>query len=245
MQRRKLLAAMGSIAAGGAATIGTGAFTSVSANRGVSVTVADDSDALLTFTTAGSGPNSQYAETDGKTLSIDITGDNDNIAGGGSGINQDATTIIRDIFDIRNKGTQAVFVWQETNESDDGIPFGLFADYPAHAEPGTAQPQSGPTEPTTGLGEGESGQDALSSDEGNNFGASKPARLYLEPGEALQEVGTFFFGSDLSSFSGDITLVAQAVRTFEGSVETPDGFGATQSAGDLSGHEVRVTDPTP
>jgi hypothetical protein len=245
MKRRKVLAGLGSLAAGGAAAMGTGAFTSVSANRGVAVNVADDSDALLAFTTAGAGPNSQYAETDGKTLSIDITGENDDIAGGGSGINQNATTIIRDIFDIRNQGTQAVFVWQETNESEDGIPFGLFADNPAHAEPGTNPPQSGPTEPTTGLGEGETGQDALSSDEGNNFGASKPARLYLEPGEALQEVGTFFFGSDLSSYSGEITLVAQAVSSFEGTVETPDGFGATQQASDLSGHEVRVNDPTP
>jgi hypothetical protein len=245
MDRRKFLATVGSLAAGGAAVTGTGAFTSVSANRDVSVEVADDTDALLSFTTADAGPNSQYVKTDGGTLSIDISGSNDDIAGGGEGINQNATTIIRDMFDIRNQGTQAVFVWQETNEFDDGIPFGLFVDYPAHAEPGTAQPQSGTAEPTTGFGEGESGQDALSSSEGNNFGQSKPARLYLEPGEALRELGTFFFGSDLSSFSGSIKIVAQAVDTFEGTVETPDGFGATVQDSSLSDHEVRVNDPTP
>jgi hypothetical protein len=245
MNRRSFLATLGTAAAGVSAAVGTGAFTSVSANRGVSVSVADDSDALLAFETANSGPNSQYTVTDGNTLSIDISGSNNNMAGGGEGINQNATTIIRDMFDIRNQGTQAVFVWQETNEFDDGIPFGLFSDFPAHAEPGTNPPQSGTAGPTTGFGEGESGQDALSSDEGNNFGASIPARLYLEPGEALRELGTFFFGSDLSSFSGEIRIVAQAIDTFEGTVETPDGFGATQQDSALSGHEVRVNDPTP
>ena len=235
---------MGSLAAGGAAAMGSGAFTSVSANRGVTVDVADDSDALLAFETSNAGANSAYVEeTESGTISIDISDSNDNFAGGG--INQNATTIIRDMFDIRNQGTQAVFVWQETNQYDDGIPFGLSADYPAHAEPGTDAPASGPVEPTTGLGEGETGQDALSSEEGNNLGASIPARLYLEPGEALQEVGTFFFGSELESFSGNIKLNAQAISTFEGTVETDDGYGATQQDASLADHEVRVNDPTP
>jgi hypothetical protein len=238
-----MLAALGSAAVGGATAVSTGAFTSVSANRSVSVNVADDSDALLALTTEDAGSNSAYAETDGQTLGIDITGDNGAI--GGDGINQNATTIIRDIFDIRNQGTQAVFVWQETNEFDDGIPFGLFADFPAHAEPGTEAPQSGTAGPTTGIGEGETGQDALSSDEGNNFGASIPSRLYLEPGESLQELGTLFSGSDLESFDGEIRLVAQAVSTFEGTVEFFNGLGATETGEDLSGHEVRVNDPTP
>jgi hypothetical protein len=47
MNRRKFLAALGTAAAGGSAVLGTGAFTSVSAGRSVSVSVADDANALL------------------------------------------------------------------------------------------------------------------------------------------------------------------------------------------------------
>jgi hypothetical protein len=231
MDRRKFIATVGSLAAGGAAVTGTGAFTSVSANRDVSVEVADDTDALLSFTTANAGPNSQYVKTDGGTLSIDISDSNDKIAGGGEGINQNATTIIRDMFDIRNQGTQAVFAYVEDSPDN----FGLFADYPAHAEPDApAQPSSGPSEPTTGLGEGKSGQDAISIDGGGNVGASIPERIYLEPGEALREVGTFFFGSNLQDVDGNITLKAVAVSNTEATVDTSpkDAF-------------VDVTDPTP
>ncbi|WP_158600091.1 DUF1102 domain-containing protein [Halorubrum sp. Atlit-28R] len=193
--------------------------------------MADDSDALLAFETANSGPNSQYTETTGGTLSIDISGSNDNIAGGGEGINQNATTIIRDMFDIRNQGTQPVFAYVEDSPDN----FGLFADFPAHAEPGApAQPSSGPSEPTTGLGEGETGQDAISIDGGGNIGASIPARIYLEAGEALREVGTFFFGSNLQDVDGNITLKAVAVSNTEATVDTSP-----------TGAFVDVTDPTP
>jgi hypothetical protein len=230
MQRRKFIAAVGSLAAGGAAATGTGAFTSVSANRGVSVSVADDSDALLAFETTNAGSNSQYVKSDDGTLSIDISDSNANIDGGGKGINQNATTIIRNMFDIRNKGSQPVFAYVEESPSN----FGLFADYPAHAEPGQKEPSSGPDEPTTGLGEGETGQDAISIDNGGNIGVSIPERVYLEAGEALQEVGTLFSGKDLSDVGGSITLKAVAVDNTEATVDTsPDGA------------LVEVTDPTP
>jgi hypothetical protein len=47
MNRRKLLATLGTAAAGTSAVLGTGAFTSVSAGRSVSVSVADDANAFL------------------------------------------------------------------------------------------------------------------------------------------------------------------------------------------------------
>ena len=46
MNRRRLIAALGA-AASGSTVLGTGAFTSVSAGRSVSVNVADDANALL------------------------------------------------------------------------------------------------------------------------------------------------------------------------------------------------------
>jgi hypothetical protein len=246
MQRRKYLAAVGSIAAAGAAGLGTGAFTQVSANRGVNVSLAGDGNALLALKSSSSrNRNDEYVVYEGDgTLSIDISSSNPNLSA--AGINDDAVTIIRDMFDIVNQGPNPVFVWHETNANDgdsdanDGngaAPFGLFSDLPANKEPGAPPRQSGPGGVTTGLGEGEKAQDALSSEEGNNLGSSIPARNVVRPGQAIKEVGTFFFGIDPNDFpiDGEITIVAQDVTTFKGDVDFSVG----------GPREVEVTDPTP
>jgi hypothetical protein len=106
MQRRTLLAGIGSIAAGGAAVIGTGAFTQVSANRDVTVSVADDSDSRLAIRRARKSDGSLHAnaaeyvveEGDG-TLALDL-----------SNLNQDGTTIIDALLDFKNLGTQPINV---------------------------------------------------------------------------------------------------------------------------------------
>jgi hypothetical protein len=212
----------------------------------VTVNLAGDAAALLALkSSSGRNRNDEYVVYEGDgTLSIDISSSNPNISG--NGINDDAVTIIRDMFDIVNQGPNPVFVWHETNDNDgdsdanDGngaAPFGLFADLPANREPGGGPRQSGPQGVTTGLGEGEKAQDALSSVEGNNLGSSIPARNLVGPGQAIREVGTFFFGIDPHDFpiDGEITLVAQDIQTFEGSVDFSAG----------GPREVEVTDPTP
>jgi hypothetical protein len=83
---------MGSLAAGGAAAMGTGAFTSVSADRQVSVEVAGDNSALLRLTPvthkiSGADPAIVYQNSDGE-LAVDVT------QGGASGVNVDAITWI-------------------------------------------------------------------------------------------------------------------------------------------------------
>jgi hypothetical protein len=102
-----MLAALGSAAVGGATAVSTGAFTSVEANRSVSVSVADDSDALLALDQSSAGPNSEYATVSDGEVSIDIDNSDD---GGGTGLNQNAVTNIFDIFRVRNQGTQPVAV---------------------------------------------------------------------------------------------------------------------------------------
>ena len=101
MQRRKFVVGMGSLAAGGAAAIGSGAFNSVNANRSVSVEVADDASAFLGLTPLG-----PYARqtNDGQ---VELTLGSDSTAMG-SGINEDAVTNILDVFQIENQGTQPV-----------------------------------------------------------------------------------------------------------------------------------------
>jgi hypothetical protein len=108
MDRRKFLIGLGSLAATGAAAMGTSAFTSVSAQRSVSVTLADDSNAFLGLEAGDSG----LVTNAGGTLELNIDGTN----ASGSGANMNAVTTIGDpdnpedeyAFKIMNQGTQSV-----------------------------------------------------------------------------------------------------------------------------------------
>jgi len=107
MERRKFLIGAGSAAVGASALVGSGAFTSVQANRTVTIGTADDSDAYLAFDQSNS-VNEDYAgvNEDG-TVFIDL--DNNSVMG--DGLNTESTTQINDIFKIKNQGTQAVVVY--------------------------------------------------------------------------------------------------------------------------------------
>lgn len=107
MNRRQILAAIGALGGGGAFVTGTGAFTSAEANRDVSVQVAADASAYLRMAAAGEG-NDGYITTDGGELGIDLTSNNQNI--GGQGVNANAVTVIADLFEIQNQGTQEIDV---------------------------------------------------------------------------------------------------------------------------------------
>ena len=99
---------MGALASGAAATLGTGAFSSVTASRDVDVEVADDASAYLRLEGAG-GANSEYVTDDGNdgTLTIDLNSDD---ATNGDGVNPDAVTTIDNLFVVENQGTQDVDV---------------------------------------------------------------------------------------------------------------------------------------
>lgn len=110
MNRRNFVLSVGALAGGGIA-IGTGAFSSVQAERDVAVTVADDASAYLGIR-PGDGPNGDYVdETDGDALAVSLTEDNDNVGSGiagGEGLNANAITGIADLFAVRNQGTQEI-----------------------------------------------------------------------------------------------------------------------------------------
>jgi hypothetical protein len=95
MERRKFVVGLGSLAAGGAAATGTGAFASVEATRGVSVTVAGDSSAYL-----GLEDTSSYAEVNGKQLSLNFAANGN----GGAGINADSVSTFDGVFRMTNNG---------------------------------------------------------------------------------------------------------------------------------------------
>ncbi|MFB6179013.1 MAG: hypothetical protein ABEI77_04735 [Halorientalis sp.] len=123
MERRKFLIGAGSLAAGSAAAMGTGAFTSVQADRSVSVNVAKDSNALLALKKTTDNKNKDYAKTTSSNeIKIDISGSNGNLSEGPSGLNQDAETRIFDIFTIQNQGTQPAVVWVPPGSVSDDQP---------------------------------------------------------------------------------------------------------------------------
>jgi hypothetical protein len=95
MQRRKFVVGLGSLAAGSAAAMGTGAFGSVEATRTVGVNVAHDGNAYLGLEEA-----SPYAEIDGHQLILDFEGNNN----GGHGINADSVTTFDGVFRMVNNG---------------------------------------------------------------------------------------------------------------------------------------------
>ena len=109
MQRRKFIIGLGALSTGTAAAVGTGAFTSVTADRDVEVAVAEDADAFLSLSPSD-GANGAYAEQTGDEETIEFNIDEDAEDVDGSGLNPNATTVIVEIFDIENQGTQDVGV---------------------------------------------------------------------------------------------------------------------------------------
>ncbi|QKY20959.1 hypothetical protein B4589_011455 [Halolamina sp. CBA1230] len=107
MERRKFIAGLGSLTAAGAAGIGTGAFTSVTAERGVNVNVAPDANAYLGLDQISGEPNSQdYTSINDGELKLFDTGTVD-----GSGFNLDAVTLVDNLFKIKNQSSQKQYVW--------------------------------------------------------------------------------------------------------------------------------------
>ncbi|WP_262175039.1 hypothetical protein [Haloarcula laminariae] len=214
MNRRKFLIGAGSLAAGSAAAMGTGAFTSVSANRTVSVNTASDANAFLALNTSEGGENSDYVQTGGGQVNIQLSSSN-NYNEDASGVNQDGITRILDLFDVENQGTQNVFVY--ANSVSDGD---LFVDPQASDRPTT------PEETDSNYGTGEPNNAAQISDEislsgrGNQVNGNFPEddlkgynyqSYILEPGESFA-FGLYINGGtdDTASISTPITINAVA-----------------------------------
>jgi hypothetical protein len=110
MNRRKFIAALGAATAGTSAAAGTGAFTSVSADRSVSVQVANDSSAFLGLVPGDTG----LVTESGGTLQVNLDG----TGTAAEGVNFNAVTQIGShenpeddhAFKIVNQGTQSVML---------------------------------------------------------------------------------------------------------------------------------------
>ena len=102
MNRRKFTIGLASLAAGSAAAIGTGAFTSIEADRGLRIDVADDADAFL-----GMEGDGEYVQGDGGDTLFFNLGEETNSTGG-EGFNDRAETHVPDVVTLTNQGTTEV-----------------------------------------------------------------------------------------------------------------------------------------
>lgn len=213
MQRRKFIAGLGSLTAAGAAGIGTGAFSSVSASRGINVDIAGDASAFLSIEKTDD-PNADYVtvEEDGSiSLQFDgshAEGNSDLNAGQVSGLNTDSFTQIGELFDITNRGTQDVFVYMlqdpdgdDTNELGPGTGLSFASksanDYFQEEIGGTGlldtQTKEGlPNHPV-------------------------PAAIRVDVGNTMADVGAIFGGylGDIQELDMDIKIVAEAVGDYD------------------------------
>lgn len=110
MDRKKLFFGLG-VASGGAAIVGSGAFSSMQAERGVSVEVVGDDAAYLALEPA-EGANGQYASiNENGLLEVQVSDENEAITG--EGVNPNSRYDLGNVFQITNQGTQQVGVWIE------------------------------------------------------------------------------------------------------------------------------------
>jgi len=168
MNRRKFLIGAGSLAAGSAAAMGTGAFTSVQANRNLSIQTAGDADAFLSIAKAEDGSGNKYAnareyvEISNGQVSLDFTNADDTSGASASGINKNAKTVFDRLLDVTNNGSQSVDFWIESDliASNGGF-LGIYSE-----------------DDDKGLG--------FDLDGDGNWG-----KVTLSPGETLEDIGVY------------------------------------------------------
>lgn len=105
MNRRNFVIGLGTVAAGSAAAVGTGAFTSVTASRDVDVKVADDASGYL-----GLSADGEYVtdDSDSGEVGINLGGtDAADRTEGGEAFNRQATTKVDEAVTVEHQGSGA------------------------------------------------------------------------------------------------------------------------------------------
>ena len=123
MKRRQLILGLGASATAGGLAVGSGAFSSVEAERNMSVEINDDTEAYLTAqpldedgnpVLEGPEPNAQdtpYAVIDDDTGRLVLTFES---------LNADAETLVTEVFQVANEGTQEIGIFLEKEGDNTG-----------------------------------------------------------------------------------------------------------------------------
>jgi hypothetical protein len=120
--RRSVLIGLGGLVAGGGALIGTGAFTTVEAQRTVNVSTTGDGSAFLGL--AAARDNGGFVDDSGDTVIIDLDGGDAADNADGTGINQRAETTFRNLVTVTNNGTQSITslsLTMDVSDDDDDV----------------------------------------------------------------------------------------------------------------------------
>ena len=114
MERRKFVIGAGALATGSAAAFGTGAFSTVEADRTAEVDIQGDADAYLGLDALAE----PYADFDDGVLVLDFGAET---ANDGEGINDLAITTFTEVFSIENQGTEDVGVWIQDGDVGEDV----------------------------------------------------------------------------------------------------------------------------
>ncbi|WP_251343382.1 hypothetical protein [Haloplanus halophilus] len=213
MQRRKFIAGVGSLAAGAAAVTGTGAFTSVQADRSLTINTRYNSDALLGLGAEDSENGDEYVVNPGASgsngIAIDLGDADGDSVGDGSGnpygVNGNALTIIRDLIYVKNQGSQEVYVHFE------GLPNNVRVFHDDSSFP-KGEDGGAYTGNLSNPGTGRFQPDDPDASESNNYFKLPD----LSPGDTLENIGLLIdTTSGNVQFSGDITIVAETLEEAE------------------------------
>ena len=118
MNRKQIFAALSAVTLIIVTLSGTGAFSTVSADRDVSISVADDADAFLGIEPTDDAEGVYATEVNGQIkLTFDGTGTR------AEGLNPDARTSFGQVFTVTNQGTQSVNVSVESANKTTGVSF--------------------------------------------------------------------------------------------------------------------------
>jgi len=203
MDRRKFLIGTGSLAAGGAAVVGSGAVDSTQAERSVEVDV--EGDAGAAYLQLDASDDSAFVNNS-SPLSIDFAQDSGH---GGSGVNNDGTTEARPGFEMKNQHSETMYIEANNPAASDlsgggGIDLQLLAvkdangfvggsDNPVYlfdrssraqgfSPPNSRDPRSIRQKPGGGI------QRNINGAQGPGYGGTDPVYLELGPGEALDVI---------------------------------------------------------
>lgn len=114
MKRRNFITGLGATAVGSIAIVGSGAFFSSEVERGVSVSVSDDSDAFLAL----KSNRDEYAEQVDDELVLQF----EDVKEGGSGVSPGSTYRFEGVIELENQGTQEIQTGIEV-DAPDGVDF--------------------------------------------------------------------------------------------------------------------------
>lgn len=121
MKRRRLLQLAGTVTGSGI-IVGSGAFTTVSVKRSVSVAVADDEDSYLGLN-GTSELGRSYDTGNPEEISFEIPGVQEDTPSdtAGSGLGPNSQYTLSDIVEITNQGDDTVVVWSQSSDLSSGV----------------------------------------------------------------------------------------------------------------------------